>query len=283
MGDAIAGGRKIEQIAGAIDLLPTLTDMAGIPVIGDKPLDGVSLKPLLAGTAQDWPDRMIFSHWSGKVSVRTQRYRLDNTGQLFDMQADPGQQRGIAKEQPEVAARLSAAVAQWKEEMLPGLKGEDRPYPVGHAQFPTTQLPARDGVPHGNVKRSAGAPNCSFFTNWTGKDDSITWDIQVKTAGRYDVAIHYACPQADVGSTVEVSFNGSRIPGKVAEANDPPLLGAENDRVNRGSESYVKDFKPLALGNVELKPGRGLLTLRATSIPGKQVMEVRMVELTLRK
>ena len=46
-------------------------------------------------------------------------------------------------------------------------------------------------------------------------------------------------------------------------------------------ESYVKDFRPLNLGVVELRAGRGPLTLRALSIPGTQVMDVRSVVLTL--
>jgi len=277
----IPAGARIPHIAGAIDLLPTLADLAGIPVAGSKPLDGITLKPLLTGAAGAWPDRMIFSHWGGKVSVRTQRYRLDNAGQLFDMQADPGQDRDVAKEQPEVAARLSKALARWKEEMLPGLKNDDRPFPVGYPEFPVTQLPARDGVPHGNVKRSASAPNCSYFTNWTAAADSITWDVQVAAAGRYEAVIYYTCPKADVGSTVELSLGGSRIQAVVSEANDPPLRGAEHDRVPRKGESYVKDFRPLRLGVVELKAGRGPLTLRAPAVPGKQVMDVRLLLLTL--
>ena len=48
----IRPGTKIPQIAGAIDLLPTLADLAGVPVVGDKPLDGTSLKPLLLGCVQ---------------------------------------------------------------------------------------------------------------------------------------------------------------------------------------------------------------------------------------
>jgi hypothetical protein len=43
----------------------------------------------------------------------------------------------------------------------------------------------------------------------------------------------------------------------------------------------VKDFKPQRLGTFELNKGRGLLTLRALSVPGKQVMDVRSVLLTL--
>ena len=174
-------------------------------------------------------------------------------------------------------------MARWKEELLPGLTDDDRPFPVGYPDFPTTHLPARDGVAHGNVQRSARAPNCSFFTNWTSTEDRITWDVEVATTGRYEAVVYYTCPEADTGSTFELSHAESRIEGKITEAHDPPLRGAEHDRAPRGSESYVKDFKPLRLGIVKLKKGRGDLTLRATNIPGKQVMDVRYVILTLQK
>ena len=45
----------------------------------------------------------------------------------------------------------------------------------------------------------------------------------------------------------------------------------------------MKDFKPLRLGTFGLKQGRGSLTLRALSVPGKQIMDVRSVVLTLLK
>jgi len=279
----IKPGTKIPQIAGAIDLLPTLADMAAIPLVSTKLLDGISVKPLLSGAVEKWPDRMIFSHQTGKVSVRTQRYRLDAAGQLFDMEADPGQYRDISKEKPEVAAKLSEAIAQWKKEVLPKSPKDDRPFPVGHPEFPVTILPARDGVPWGNVRRSASAPNSSYFTNWLDAKDKITWDIEVATRGNYEAVVYYTCPKRDVGSTVELIFNGSRIQGKVAEPNDPPLVGAEFDRVARKGESYVKDFQPLRLGVFSLEKGRGELTLRALEVPGKQVMDVRAVMLTLLK
>ncbi len=277
----IPSGRRIGQIAAAMDLMPTLTDLAGVQPAGAQSADGRSLKPLIYGDAAAWPDRMIFSHWAGKVSVRTQKHRLDSAGRLYDMEADPGQQRDVAREQPDVARRLAAAVERWREELLADQRKDDRPFPVGHARFPRTELPARDGVPHGNVKRSASAPNCSFFQNWTSVDDSITWDIEVATAGRYEAIIHYTCPAGEVGSTIQLSFKGSSIQGRVAEAHDPPLHGAEHDRVRRAGESYVKDFKPLNLGAMELQSGRGELALRAIQIPGSQVMDVRMVELRL--
>ena len=281
--DRIKPGTRIPEIAGAIDLLPTLADLAGVPVGNNKPLDGISLKPLLLKEGGKWPDRMIFSHWAGRVSVRTQQYRLDNDKGLFDMQVDPGQEKDISGGKKDVADRLSEAVAKWKEEVLPGIQNKDRPYTVGYPDFPITQLPARDGVPHGNIERSAKAPNCSFFRNWISKDDSITWDVEVETSGKYEAVVYYTCPEADVGSAVELNLNESRVRGRVAEANDPPLLGTENDRFPRKGESYVKDFRPLRLGVIELKQGRGLLTLRALDIPGKTVMDVRSVLMTLVK
>ncbi|MCH8830249.1 MAG: sulfatase-like hydrolase/transferase, partial [Planctomycetes bacterium] len=281
----IKPGTKIPTIAAAIDLLPTLRDLCGIPVEKAKPLDGVSLKPLLLQEGGGvWQERMIFSHWRGRVSVRTQRYRLDNAGKLFDMVKDPGQRKDVSKAQPEIATRLRKAVAGWRKDVLAELNPKSkRPFPVGYRKFPVTHLPARDGVPHGNVRRSARAPNCSFFKNWTSTNDRITWDVEVNTTGRYEAVVYYTCPKEDVGSTIELSFNGSRIQGKVAAAHNPPLRGAENDRTSRGSESFVKEFRPLRLGVVSLKKGRGPLMLRAVKITGKTVMDVRYVRLTLLK
>jgi arylsulfatase A-like enzyme len=273
---------RVPQIAGAIDLLPTLCEMCGVKHVGDKPLDGKSLARLLIGDTSNWPDRMIFTHWNGNVSVRTQQYRLDAQGRLYDMTADGGQTKDIAKDQPDVAKRLNDEVANWRKTVLAELpKKDDRPFPVGYREFPMTPLPARDGKPHGGIKRSAGAPNCSYFTKWTSPNDSMTWEIEVATPGRYEAVVYYSCPAADVGSTIELTGNGGSVSATVAEANDPPLTGAEHDRVPRKGESYVKEWKPLRLGVIEMKSGRGTLTLGALRVPGKQVMDVRAVVLTL--
>jgi hypothetical protein len=199
------------------------------------------------------------------------------------MVADPGQVQDVSSQQPEVAAQLRSDVQRWKAELLPGLKNDKRPFTVGYREFPITTLPARDGVPHGNVERSAKAPNCSYFTKWTSTEDRITWDVELATAGRYVAEVYYTCPATDVGSTIELSFLDRKLEATVREAHDPPLVGAEHDRASRGSESLVKDFKPLKLGSVELTQGRGPLTLRALKVTGKQVMDVRAIVLTLQR
>jgi arylsulfatase A-like enzyme len=279
----IRPGIRVTEIAGAIDLLPTLKSLVGIEFKSEKPLDGKDVSPLFMGSVRNWPDRTIFSHQNGRVSVRTREYRLDEGGALFDMNADPGQTRDIAKEKPEVAAKLSEAVRQWRKDVLGGQvqAKDDRPYPVGYAEFPMTLLPARDGVPHGGVRRSAGAPNCSYFVNWTALDDSMTWDVDVKTSGKYAVTIHYTCRKGDEGSVIELSFKGSKVSGRVQPAWDPPLYANQDTIPRPRGESQMKEFRALGLGKIQLEKGRGLLTLRATEIPGKSVMDVRQVVLTL--
>lgn len=301
----VKAGLAIPDIAGAIDLMPTLAALAGVRPVGTKRLDGRSFAPVLTGAAWEREDRELMNYFNGRLSVRSQRYRLDAAGGLFDMVADPNQTQNIAAGQPEVAARLAAAGSKWHEEIFgrpyqpapaegrkKGGKGkggqgaakpkDDRPYPVGYTEFPLTMLPARDGVPHGGVKRSSNAPNCSYFVNWTTKDDSMTWDIDVHTAGDYEVTIDYACPEADAGAIIELSLGGARTTGKVSPGWYPRLLD-DQDRVPRSGESYMREFRTLSLGSMKLPAGRGLLTLKARDIPGKTVAEVRRVTLTLKK
>lgn len=294
----IRANTTVTQIAGAIDLLPTLTALAGVKRVGDKPFDGHDLSALLRGAKAQWPDRTIFSHWNGNVSARSQQYRFSNTGELFDMVADPGQTKNIAAGKPEVAAKFAAAVTDWRRDVLgrttapvPNAKGkgkggglppDDRPYPVGAggAKFPITPLPARDGLAHGGVKRSASAPNSSYFVNWKSLEDTITWDVEVSTAGSYDVVIQHTA--ADAGATVELSLNGSRLAGKVPAVWNPPLYTNQDTIARPPAESTMKEFRPLNLGVIRLDRGRGPLTLRALEIPGASVMDVRQVTLTLR-
>ena len=271
----VPAGQVVEEIAGAIDLLPTLADLAGIEVGSEKPLDGRSLKPLLLDEEAPWTERLLYSLRTARgqilVSVRDQRFRLDPEGQLFDIAADPGQREDVSGQYPDEAGKLRAAAAALVDEVAPFVGPDERPFPVGHSE--TTLLPARDGVAHGNVQRSARAPNCSYFTNWTSTDDAITWDIEVAEAGDYEISIYYTASEA--GSQIEASFEGATVAGTVSEVHDPPAYGAEADRVPRIGESLVKDFRPMSLGRVELPKARGSLTLKALEIAGEQAAEVR--------
>lgn len=284
----LPAGTTVAPISGAIDLLPTLTSLAGVDPVGDRELDGRDLSPLLRGQADDWPERMIFSAWNRRVSVRTPTHRLDHQGNLFDMVADPGQTVAINDREAELAGRLQAAVREWQREVDAGHPQDvgrgavdPRPLPVGYPEFPLTQLPARDGQPRGGVNRSSGAPNCSYFVDWTDTEGSMVWSVDVQSPGRYRVTIDYTCPIADAGSMVELVLGERKVRGKVEPGWDPPLYDNQDTLPRPPAESQMKEFRTLELGEIELVPGPGELILRAVEVPGESVMDVRRVTLTL--
>jgi hypothetical protein len=209
------------------------------------------------------------------------------------MVADPGQTKPVNAALPELAAQLAAAANAWRSEMLGAdtasqARGkvdvssvDSRPIPVGYRESPITMLPARDGEARGGVKRSSVAPNCSYFVNWTSKDDSMVWLLDVHTAGQYAVTVDYTCKVPDAGSTVELSFMEARLTGKVAPGWDPPLYSNQDTLPRPSVESPMKEFRTLSLGEITLASGQAPLTLRALEIPGTSVMDVRRVTLTL--
>ena len=284
-------GTVVREIAGAIDLYPTLLKLTGVARTGAKPLDGLDVSPLLMGTASNWPERRIFNSWMGRQGVRTPRFRLDDKGALYDLNNDPGQREDVSGRHAEIATELRGAVAQWSREVFgtdapsgPRLAGEPRsvavdvrPIPVGHPVHARTELPAGEGLPAGGVQRSNRFPNCTYFTNWTTREGAMTWQIEVLTAGDYEVTIDYGATEP--GSTVELRCGAARVSGKISPAWNPPLRDGE-DRVPR-QESYLKDFRPLSLGTMRLGQGRETLTLRATEIVGSHVAEVYRVTLRL--
>jgi len=273
----IKPGSVIPQITGAIDLLPTLAELAGIDCRTNHPLDGRSLRPILTGTDEGWEERMLFNHWRGSTSVRTQQYRLDRENWLYHMEQDPGQNEDISSLLPDLRDSLIEAREAWKKEVLAErLQKDTRPFPLGHPDARYTQLPARDGKATGNIRRSNRYPNCSYFTHWTSPEDSIKWDVEVLSGGNYDVVLYYTCKAENVGAEIELGFGSSTLRTIVTEAHDPPPRGMENDRVER-IESYVKDFKPLQMGSIHLRKGKGPLTITAPRIPGSEAIDLRLI------
>ena len=273
----IPKGKIINQIASGIDLLPTLKDLTGIKSQPKKPIDGISLQPLIMEKNPSWENRNIYNYWRGKLSIRNQNYRLDYQGQLFDMINDPSQTTDISIDRPQVVKEMLEAKEKWKKTVLVELPNKDkRPFYIGHSSVKTTQIPARDGFPHGELKRSNRFPNCTYFTNWINQKDSITWEAEVHKAGNFEVTVYYSCEEDAVGSVFEVSFGKAKIQGKIAEAHTTEEYGAEEDRVIR-QESYVKDFKPLKIGVISLQKGKGTLKIKGIKKNGRELMDFRLM------
>jgi arylsulfatase A-like enzyme len=273
----IPQGKIVKEIASGIDLLPTLKDLTGITFQPKNPLDGISLKPLIMQENPIWEDRYIYNYWRGKLSLRNQNYRLDHQGQLFDMVNDPSQTKDIGKTKPQILADLSKAKEKWSQEVLVELPANDtRPFYLGHPSLQTTQVPARDATPSGDIKRSNRFPNCTYFTNWINLEDTISWEAEVAQDGEFEITIYYSCAENAIGSLFEVSFGDASIQGEIREAHNPGEFGASEDRVVR-QESYIKDFKPLKVGKLKLKKGKGTLQIKGIKKKGRALMDFRLM------
>lgn len=274
----IQPGLKIPYITSATDLMPTLLEVCGLSAPSAHKLDGYSLLPLLKGQKPAWENRMIMNSWKRSFSARTQRFRIDSKGKLYDMIDDPGQTKNVANKHPEVIQEFKKAIDAFKKSYsIPNV--DTRPFYITHPSAEITQIPARDGTANGGIKRSNKFPNCTFFTNWTKLDDSITWDAEADASGKYQVDLYYTCPKGDEGSTIELSFNDATLSCKIEEPHDPSLLGSGDDRIKR-NVSYVKDFKRVNMGPIEITKGKGTLKLKALDKPGKSVIDFRMLTFT---
>lgn len=279
--EKITGNTQIEFIAAAIDLFPTLIDMAGINPGVDLAFDGISLAPHLFNDQQmtEWPDRVIFSHWFNRISARNQQYFYSMTGELFDLLCDPGQTTDISEKKQDVAHWFADQLSQWKQEVFSGINTIDLPFTVGHPQAVKTQLPARDASSSGDIKRSSRHPNDSFFTNWTNSNDTIFWNVDILQPGHYRADLYYACHQDNIGCVIELSGASSSITTTILKSHYPPLKGMEHDRVPR-EESYVKHFKQHAAGVIYLNKSTNQLVLKALKIPGTQAIDLKYLVLT---
>lgn len=267
---------EISHIASVRDLLPTLCELAGVAGKFTKPLDGRSLVPLLCNSETEWSERHLVSYWNGKLSVRSQTHRLDRNGDLFDMMNDREQTKPIDDEV--MKKKLGITLTKFRGEHLIDFgKGHDqRPFVIAHPGNPHTQLPARDAVAIGEIKRSSIHPNDSYLYNWIRTEDSITWKAESADAGTFAVKIFYAGQNA--GAKCRLTFQGESLDFTIAEAHDVPVQGKAEDRSPR-TESYTKDWRSVDVGKIELKKGRGEFILRALEIPEGEAMEFRLMTL----
>lgn len=122
------GGRDLSTLTAHIDLLPTLADLCQLKLRG-RNVDGKSWRPLLYDDASSWEPRTIvidsqredhLVKWKD-TAVITQQWRLVNPSadgneqriELYDIVADPGQKKNIAREHPDLVRSLEAQYDAW--------------------------------------------------------------------------------------------------------------------------------------------------------------------------
>jgi arylsulfatase A-like enzyme len=119
------------------DIYPTVVDLLKITIPDQvKPLDGISLMPLLDGQMKERPSPIGFWQCNGGLSSNNgfsawndNRYKLvklaANKYELYDLTADPSEKTDLAVKCPEILNRMKAELETWQQSVLRSCRGED--------------------------------------------------------------------------------------------------------------------------------------------------------------
>ena len=183
-------GTDIEPITANVDILPTLIEMCQLDKEMAVKFDGTNLCPLLdladGDAATDWPDRALVTDsqrlahpqkWR-KSAVMTDRWRLVNGTELYDMPADPEQRADVAAGYPDVVAHLRAAYDDWWANVSRQFSDEI-PITIGDESSRSVMLCSHDWRNE----------NCDCVWNQSMVRAGVAyngyWEIDVVTAGLY--------------------------------------------------------------------------------------------------
>lgn len=277
----IRKGAVETQLSGAIDLIPTLLGLAGIEYTPLRKLDGIDWRQRLLDEKAPAIDRVLYSYWGGKTSVRISYYLLDAEDHLYKTDIDRAQRKDVSDKEPEIYERMKRYSNWFKDELLADFPKKDtRPFIIGHPQETYSKLPARDARISGPIERSNRYPNCSYFTNWKSPEAEISWNVEVEESGLFEAFIYYTCDKRNIGSTFELRTDrdAENLVFTLDQVNDQPMLGADLDRVLR-EESYVKGFAPCSVGTIPLSKGTATLSLQAKTIRNEEAMNFWMLVL----
>lgn len=123
-GPGVARGRRVQTPVSLVDLMPTLADLLALDCLNDP--QGSSLRALLREEGVgDRPERVHYLASStvptrGVDAVVAGSYKLISlpagTVELYDLSQDPGEQRNVAAERPELVTRLLAHRDRFRSE-----------------------------------------------------------------------------------------------------------------------------------------------------------------------
>ena len=127
------GGVDVAQLGSNIDFFPTIAEVTGAKIPDNIKLDGRSLLPLLKNPKTEWADRFVFIHASNQggpvekrkhdgSAVRNGQFSLINNKQLYDLKADPGQDRDVSADHPKLVTEMQGAYDKWWAEVAPAMQ-----------------------------------------------------------------------------------------------------------------------------------------------------------------
>lgn len=213
---AAPGGRDIDRIAAHIDLAPTLLEYCGIVPANGPEFDGVSLMSLLTTetAAVSWPDRELFFQWHrgdvpeafNSCAVRSQRWKLVNGKELYDMREDPGENKDVAGDHPDVVQEMRTAYQKWFDDV-----SATRGYAPVHLHL---------GSDHENPV-TLTRQDWRGADNWTGNASGY-WEVFVETSGSYTVTVSF--PPCSEASVLHVNMGGSVVTCPVQKGADTAVV-----------------------------------------------------------
>ncbi len=116
----IPAGTASDEIVSTMDILPTLTNLAGGNVPTDRKIDGNDIWPILAGTdnAKSQYEAFYFFRGFNLQCVRSGDWKLHLAGgELYNLKDDISEANNVAKDHPEVVAKLRALADAQKDDL----------------------------------------------------------------------------------------------------------------------------------------------------------------------
>ena len=117
----IKAGWKSDALLVGMDILPTIMDIAGIDISGQRNFDGISMKDHLLNQA-DMPDRQVFFGYEPKLgtAMRDGNWKMQTRGdviELYDLSKDIKETTNLADRYPGRTKEMKAAIEKWKREV----------------------------------------------------------------------------------------------------------------------------------------------------------------------
>lgn len=134
---ALVRGGRTAPLADFTDLLPTICELARVPLPDALVVDGRSFAPYLRGEAPAPPRRWIFNHYGSDRVVRDERFKLTHRGELFDLEADPAERSPLPPATGGAAAEARGRLQQVLDQMPPST-----PLPFPHRSLSAFKLRA---------------------------------------------------------------------------------------------------------------------------------------------
>lgn len=177
-------GSDVEDLTSHIDVLPTLIELCGLTPDSPIEFDGRSFKKQLFEPDLSLPERTLFvetqrtftpESWV-KTAGMTNRWRLVDNAELYDIIKDPGQTVNVIEEHPEAVEMIREAHRDYWAKVTPGDRDVPR-FTVGDPADPEIFLQPSDwylpDVPWNHAQVASGSPHAG------------AWDITIASEGSY--------------------------------------------------------------------------------------------------